>query len=110
MAKLPLTIACGDYDRTRAIKDGATEIEGCEVNYLPLYPEEAFFRAFKYTEFDVSELSFSSYIRTTAAGTSEYIGIPASCLGSSATPAFTCVSLWNREARGSARQARRSAE
>jgi 4,5-dihydroxyphthalate decarboxylase len=77
MAKLPLTIACGDYDRTRAIKDGATEIEGCEVNYLPLYPEEAFFRAFKYTEFDVSELSFSSYIRTTAAGTSEYIGIPA---------------------------------
>jgi 4,5-dihydroxyphthalate decarboxylase len=77
MAKVPLTIACGDYDRTRAIKDGVIEIEGCEINYLPLYPEEIFFRAFKYSEFDVSEISFSSYIRTIAAGTSDYIGIPA---------------------------------
>jgi 4,5-dihydroxyphthalate decarboxylase len=44
---------------------------------VPLYPEEIFHRAFKFQEFDVSELSFSSYIRTVAAGTSEYIGIPA---------------------------------
>ncbi len=77
MAKVPLTIACGDYDRTRAIKDGVIEIEGCEINYLALFPEEIFFRAFKYSEFDVSEISFSSYIRTIAAGTSEYVGIPA---------------------------------
>jgi 4,5-dihydroxyphthalate decarboxylase len=77
MAKVPLTIACGDYDRTRAIKDGLIEIEGCDINYLALYPEEIFFRAFKYAEFDISEISFSSYIRTVAAGTSEYIGIPA---------------------------------
>ena len=47
------------------------------ITYLPLYPEEIFFRAFKYAEFDISEISFSSYIRTVAAGTSEYIGIPA---------------------------------
>ncbi len=77
MTKVRLTIACGDYDRTRAIKDGLTEIEGCDINYLALYPEEIFFRAFKYGEFDVSEISFSSYIRTVAAGTSEYVGIPA---------------------------------
>ena len=77
MTKVRLTIACGDYDRTRAIKDGLIEIEGCEINYLSLYPEEIFFRAFKYAEFDISEISFSSYIRTVAAGTSEYVGIPA---------------------------------
>ena len=55
----------------------ACKVEGCAVTYLPLYPEEIFFRAFRYQEFDVSELSFSSYIRTVAAGTSAYVGIPA---------------------------------
>ena len=77
MVKVPITIACGNYDRTRAICDGRVRVEGCEVTCLPLYPEEIFFRAFRYQEFDVSELSFSSYIRTVAAGTSAYIGIPA---------------------------------
>jgi 4,5-dihydroxyphthalate decarboxylase len=77
MVEVPITIACGNYDRTRAIRDGRVQVEGCAVTYLPLYPEEIFFRAFRYAEFDVSELSFSSYIRTVAAGTSAYIGIPA---------------------------------
>src|SRR6201987_6346131 len=74
---VPITIACGNYDRTRAIRDGRVKVEGCAAPYLPLYPEEIFFRAFRYQEFDVSELSFSSYIRTVAAGNSAYIGIPA---------------------------------
>jgi 4,5-dihydroxyphthalate decarboxylase len=77
MANVPVTIACGNYDRTRAIRDGTVTVEGCDVTYLPLYPEEIFHRAFKFHEFDISELSFSSYIRTVAAGTSAYIGIPA---------------------------------
>src|SRR4051812_33451753 len=77
MADVPITIACGNYDRTRAIRDGRVKVEGCYVTYLPLYPEEIFFRAFRYQEFDVSELSFSSYIRTIAAGDSAYVGIPA---------------------------------
>jgi 4,5-dihydroxyphthalate decarboxylase len=75
--QIPLTIACGDYDRTRAIKDGRVPVEGCAVTYIPLEPEEVFFRAFRYQEFDVCELSFSSYLRVTDAGTSDYIGIPA---------------------------------
>ena len=77
MVEVPITIACGNYDRTQAIKEGVVKVEGCAVTYLPLYPEEIFFRAFRYQEFDVSEISFSSYIRTVAAGTSDYIGIPA---------------------------------
>jgi 4,5-dihydroxyphthalate decarboxylase len=74
---IPITLACGDYDRTRAIKDGRVEIEGCAVTYLPIEPEEVFHRAFKHQEFDACELSFSSYLRTVDAGTSPYIGIPA---------------------------------
>jgi 4,5-dihydroxyphthalate decarboxylase len=77
MVEVPITIACGNYDRTRAIRDGRVKVEGCAVTYLPLYPEEIFFRAFRYQEFDVSEISFSSFIRTVAAGNSAYVGIPA---------------------------------
>ena len=77
MADVPITIACGNYDRTRPIMDGRVPVEGCAVTCLPLYPEEIFFRAFRYQEFDVCELSFSSYLRTVAAGTSAYAGIPA---------------------------------
>jgi 4,5-dihydroxyphthalate decarboxylase len=75
--RIPITLACGDYDRTRAIKDGRVTVEGCDVNYIPLEPEEVFHRAFKHQEFDVCELSFSSYLRTMDAGTSAYVGVPA---------------------------------
>jgi 4,5-dihydroxyphthalate decarboxylase len=77
MVDVPITIACGDYDRTRAIRDGTVKVEGCAVTYLPLYPEEIFHGVFKFREFDVAELSFSSYIRTVATGASAYVGIPA---------------------------------
>lgn len=66
MPKLPLTVACWDYDRTRAIMDGRVAIEGCEITYLPLPVEETFFRAFKFAEFDVCELSFSTYLLSLA--------------------------------------------
>ena len=75
--RIPITLACGDYDRTRAIKDGRVTVEGCDVTYLPMEPEEVFHRAFKHQEFDVCELSFSSYMRTMDAGTSPYVGVPA---------------------------------
>lgn len=74
---IPITIACGDYDRVRAIKDGRVKVEGCDVTFIPLEPEEVFFRAFRYHEFDVCELSFSSYMRVVSQDQSEYVGIPA---------------------------------
>jgi 4,5-dihydroxyphthalate decarboxylase len=77
MATVPITIACGNYDRTAAIRDGRVKVEGCETTYLSLEPEEIFHRAFRFHEFDVSELSFSSFIRTVAGGTAAYVGIPA---------------------------------
>lgn len=76
-ADVPITIACGNYDRTRAIRDGRVNVEGCAVTYLPLYPEEIFHRVFHDQEFDVAEMSFSSYIRTVANGDAAYIGVPA---------------------------------
>jgi 4,5-dihydroxyphthalate decarboxylase len=74
---LRISLAVCDYDRTRAIFDGRAPIEGCEVTAVPLEPEEAFHRAFKFNEFDVSEISMSSYTMTTARGDAHYFAIPA---------------------------------
>ena len=75
--RIPLTLACGDYDRTRALQNGRVEVEGVDLTYLPMEPEETFHRTFKHHEFDASELSFSSYLRTVDSGEAPYIGIPA---------------------------------
>src|SRR6185437_5413585 len=78
MVKLvPITVACGDYDRTRPIREGRVPIDGCEVTFLPLEPEELFFRAFRYAEFDVGELSFNSYLMQTSRDRCPYVAIPA---------------------------------
>ena len=76
MAKLPLVVACWDYDRTRAIMDGRVAVEGCDVTYLPLPVEETFFRALKFAEFDACELSFSSYCRSLARERDEGVVLP----------------------------------
>lgn len=77
MGTLSITVACGNYDRTLPIRDGRIPIEGCEINFIPLDPEESFFRSLRYQEFDVSELSFNSYLMLTARGESPYISVPA---------------------------------
>jgi 4,5-dihydroxyphthalate decarboxylase len=74
---LRLSLAVCDYDRTRALFDGRAPIEGCDITAVPLEPEEAFHRAFKFSEFDISEISLSSYIMTTARGDAHYMAIPA---------------------------------
>ena len=77
MAKLIISLACCDYDRTRALFDGRVGVDGCEVVATALEPEEAFHRAFKYREFDVSELSLSSYTLQVSRGENPYVAIPA---------------------------------
>src|SRR5258708_28262754 len=74
---LQLSLSVCDYDRTRAIFDGRAPIEGCDVTAINLEPEESFHRAFKFAEFDVTEVSMSSYPRTAARGDAHYVAIPA---------------------------------
>jgi 4,5-dihydroxyphthalate decarboxylase len=76
MSRLRLTIMTGDYDRIHPLRDGQVRIEGCDVNYLCMSPEEGFYRAFTNQEFDVTELSFSSYIIARSRGVANYIGLP----------------------------------
>jgi 4,5-dihydroxyphthalate decarboxylase len=76
MSKLQLSIACGDYDRTRALINGEVQIDGVDPVYMALSPEEMFFRAMRYEDFDISELSFSSYMVKTAKGDCPYVAVP----------------------------------
>lgn len=76
MSKLRLSVAMGDYDRTRALFDGRVQIDGVDPAYMLLNPEEMFFRAMRYGDFDITELSFSSYLVKHSRGECPYIAVP----------------------------------
>ena len=77
MANLNLSVAVGPYDRTRALVDGSVKIDGVNAICMQLSPEEIFFRAFRKAEFDICELSLSSFTVKTAEGDCPYVGVPA---------------------------------
>ena len=77
MSKLSLSVAVGPYDRTRALIDGSVQIDGVEPVCMTLEPEEIFFRALRHAEFDICELSLSSFTVKTAQGGGPYVGVPA---------------------------------
>ncbi len=76
MKKLQLSLACWDYDRTRALADGRVRVDGIDLNYIPLPVEETFFRMLRFREFDVAELSLSSYCVSLLREDPAYIAIP----------------------------------
>jgi 4,5-dihydroxyphthalate decarboxylase len=75
-SKLRLTMSCWDYDRTRALMEGRVAFDGIELTYLPLVVEETFFRMLRYKEFDVAEMSLSSYTLSLFAEKPQFIAIP----------------------------------
>ena len=77
MSKHKLSMSVGNYDRTQALFDGRVQVEGCDITAVPLEPEEAFHRAFRYGEFDITEISMSSHMMTTARGDNQYVAVPA---------------------------------
>ena len=60
--RVPLTLACWDYDRTSALANGDIRPDGVDLTYLSLPVEETFFRMLRYREFDAAEMSLSSYV------------------------------------------------
>ncbi len=76
MTDLTLSLAMGNYDRTRAIVDGRVKIDGVDPVPMLLSPEEMFFRAFRHQAFDISELSLSSYSISVARGDPHYVAVP----------------------------------
>src|SRR3569832_2491002 len=77
MSKLQLSVAVGPYDRTRALIAGSVQIDGVDPVCMTLSPEEIFFRALRHAEFDICELSLSSFTLKTSQGGGPYVGVPA---------------------------------
>jgi 4,5-dihydroxyphthalate decarboxylase len=75
--KLQISFASCPYDRLNPLFTGRVPIEGCDVNFFPLRPEELFPRVYSTQDFDVTELSASSHILTSLRGDAQYVGIPA---------------------------------
>lgn len=62
-SKLRLTLACGDYEIVRALKEGSVEPDGIELNVLTdMDSSSRHWRMLRNGEFDVCELSGSSYL------------------------------------------------
>src|SRR5882724_11734575 len=76
MPDIPITVASGEYDRIRAMRDGTVKVEGCAVTYHVVEPNQLFVRNLKAQEFDVSEMSFSTYIALRDQGKAHYTAIP----------------------------------
>ncbi len=76
MSKLRLSMACWNYDRTRALLEDRIPIDGIDLTYLNLPVEETFFRMLRHHEFDVAEMSLSSYTLSLFADEPQFVAIP----------------------------------
>jgi len=74
--KLPVTLACGLYDRTYGLHDGSVQVEGVDLNFLPMMPVETFRRQARHAEFDASEFSLSTFMALHSRGDRRFVGIP----------------------------------
>lgn len=76
MSRLRLTFACWNYDRTAALRDGRICPDGIDLNCLDLPVEETFFRMLRHREFEVAEMSLSSYVMSLFTPQRPFIAIP----------------------------------
>ncbi len=76
MSRLKLTFGCWNYDRTRTLMDGTVQADGIDLNYLNMPVEETFFRMLRHQEFDVAELSLSSYAVSAGKLERPFVAIP----------------------------------
>ena len=68
-ATLNLTLACGDYEIVRALKQNELKADGIELTMLTdMDSATRHWRMIRHREFDVCELSLSSYLMASARG------------------------------------------
>lgn len=77
MPALPMTFACGLYDRMLALQTGEIKPEGIDLNFLVMdNPREIFDRMSNRLEFDACEMSSSELISRFAANKLPFVAIP----------------------------------
>ena len=76
MKKIELTLACEQYDRTDALREGRIQPEGIDLVYLALSPQETFWRMLRHLDFDAAEMSLAAWTVAKSRGEDRIIGIP----------------------------------
>ncbi|MCL6592535.1 MAG: ABC transporter substrate-binding protein [Alicyclobacillus sp.] len=76
MSKVELSFACWNYDRIQPLLDGTVQVRGVNLHYLNQEVEETFWRMMRHQEYDVAELSLSSYLIAKDRGIPEVTAIP----------------------------------
>jgi len=76
MSKLRLSVACGDYDSVKALKEGSVEAGGLELIFLTdMGPRERHWRLARKMQFDVCEENVGAYFMARERG-DPIAGIP----------------------------------
>ena len=81
--KIPLTLACGDYEIIRALKEGEVEPDGIDLTVLTeMDSTTRHWRFIRNRDFDMAETSASSYVVAQGPGRAGHgaAGVPASPL------------------------------
>lgn len=74
--KIHLTLACGDYESIRALKEGTVKADGIELTVLTdMTSDVRHWRMIRNREFDIAELSMSNYMIARFSGLS-FTAIP----------------------------------
>ena len=76
MSDLNLSFVSAVNERTRPIMDGTVRPEGITLNTVVSDPAETFWRMLRFADFDVSEMSISSFLIAKSHG-ADFIAIPA---------------------------------
>lgn len=73
---LTLTVGCGAYDRTWPLIAKTVTVDGVDLDWQIVPPEQAFLRGMVDGEFHISEMSFSTYLLQLSRGENLYTAIP----------------------------------
>jgi len=73
---LQLSIGITSNPRTWPIIDGTVKPDGIDLIATVLHPSELFWRQLRFAEFDVSEMSCSSFLIITGQGDARFVGLP----------------------------------
>lgn len=71
-----LTMAIGDYDRVRPLRTGEISPAGINLTLVNRPPGELFKQVVEFEQFELTEMSLSTFTLWTATGECPYIGLP----------------------------------
>lgn len=75
-AGVEITLACGDYDRTKALQDGTVLLEGFNIRYMAQPPERTFSQLLDGADFDIAEMSLATYLAMSSRGPLDHVALP----------------------------------